>query len=269
MEVKLIKSGEIVHVDPTGVKNESGDDLYIYVKESKPIICTIKDFDVIQTSSGNSDQNREIEYIEERKEDNSDYLDANKNSKTDRNIIFALIIIAVVVTFIAITQRLCSNSESTKILPDTTTTANIALEKAKIDSINEIRQKEVAKKREETIMNSIKITSAYVSRPNYADGCDVYFYYKNLSDKTIKYLVWESSFLNAVGDHVRCSIRDEFRFRGRDTGPIKKNKSGGGLWDCVIYNSTASKLDLESVEIEYMDGSTLILSKDEIKKVRK
>ncbi len=116
----------------------------------------------------------------------------------------------------------------------------------------------------EAIKNSIKITSYYLSEPNSANGVSAYFYYKNLSDKTIKYLCWEGYPINAVGDAVSCSIRDISTFRGRDTGPIKKGHTSGGCWDCAWYNSTAHKLILTSVDIEYMDGSTLQIQGEDL-----
>ena len=115
-----------------------------------------------------------------------------------------------------------------------------------------------------SIKNSIKITSYYLTSPNSASGVSVYFYYKNLSDKVIKYLTWQGYPINAVGDPVSCQIRNVASYRGMDTGPVKKGQSGGGYWDCAWYNSTAKKLILESIEIEYMDGSSLTITDDDL-----
>lgn len=116
----------------------------------------------------------------------------------------------------------------------------------------------------EAIKNSVKITSYYLTSPNSASGVSAYFYYKNLSDKPIKYLVWQGYPVNAVGDPVECTIRRNSSYRGQDTGPVNKGKSGGGCWDCAWYNSTAKKLILESIDIEYMDGSTLSITGDDL-----
>ena len=118
------------------------------------------------------------------------------------------------------------------------------------------------------VKNTIKITSAYLGSPNSASGVDAYFYYKNVSDKVIKYLVWTGYPMNAVGDRVDCEIRGYADFRGRDTGPVNPGKKSGGCWDCAWYNWTAKKLVITKIEIEYMDGSTFTINEDEIDLVR-
>ena len=131
------------------------------------------------------------------------------------------------------------------------------VEKKKLDSI--LHERRVA-----DVKHSIKIKSAYLSHPNSAGGVDAYFYYKNCSDKTIKYLIWEGIPINAVGDPVSCDIRGNSVFHGKDTGPVKPNASGGGVWKCAWYNWTAKKLDIKGVRIEYTDGSVFEIKRDEI-----
>jgi hypothetical protein len=131
------------------------------------------------------------------------------------------------------------------------------VEKLRIDSI-------LHERRVKDVKHSIKIKSAYLSHPNSAGGVDAYFYYKNCSDKTIKYLIWEGMPINAVGDPVTCEIRDYSIFHGRDTGPVKPNASGGGVWGCAWYNWTAKKLEIIGVRIEYTDGSVFEIKEEEI-----
>lgn len=133
--------------------------------------------------------------------------------------------------------------------------------KAKQDSIDRIN-------REKMLKHSIRIKSAYLSSPNSASGADAIFYYKNTSSKTIKYLRWHGYPINAVGDIVTCDIRNYSEFTGQDTGPIKPGRSGGGCWSCAWYNWTAKKLVLTGVDIEYMDGTQLSITKDELKYIR-
>lgn len=118
------------------------------------------------------------------------------------------------------------------------------------------------------LKHTIKIKSAYLSSPNSASGVDAIVYYVNKSKKTIKYLTWEGNAINAVGDMVPCDIRNYYSYRGKDTGPIKPGKTGGGTWSCAWYNWTAKKLKLVQIEIEYMDGSTETITESEIKYVR-
>lgn len=129
-------------------------------------------------------------------------------------------------------------------------------------------QKKIAE-RDSIVRNSIVITSTYLTRPNSAGGCDAHFYYKNLSDKTIKYLDWTGIVFNAVGDVVSCEARNQSEFGGRTTGPVKKSGKNGGYWDCMIYNSSARKLKITNIYIEYMDGSTLELKDEDIDLIQK
>lgn len=120
----------------------------------------------------------------------------------------------------------------------------------------------------EQLKHSVRITTARLSSPNSAGGVDAIVYYKNVSDKTIKYFFWEGYAKNAVGDIVESEIGGRDFFRGKDTGPIKPRKIGGGCWDCIIYNSTAKKLVITEVAIEYMDGTELKITENEMKYIR-
>ncbi len=122
-------------------------------------------------------------------------------------------------------------------------------------------------KRINKIKSTIRVTSCYLSKPNSASGCDANFYYINKSEKIIKYLVIDASFKNNVNDLVACNIRKENSFRGKDTGPVKPGKSSGGNWDCAIYNWSATKLVINSIDIDYMDGSSITIIGEELKLV--
>ena len=141
------------------------------------------------------------------------------------------------------------------------------------DSIKEEKEKAVQDsianaKRANLLKHTVKITSAYLSSPNSAGGCDATLYYKNLSNKTIKYFCWTGYCKNAVGDRVECEIRGDEFFAGRDTGPVRPGKSSGGTWDCIIYNYSAEKLIITDVDITYMDGTHINISQDEMKYIR-
>lgn len=136
-----------------------------------------------------------------------------------------------------------------------------SVQQASVDSIRKANRIELLK-------HSVHITTARLSSPNSAGGVDAIVYYKNLSDKTIKYFYWEGYAKNAVGDIVESEIGGREIFRGKDTGPIKPRKIGGGCWDCIIYNWTAKKLVITEVTIEYMDGTELKVLENEIKYIR-
>lgn len=133
-----------------------------------------------------------------------------------------------------------------------------------------IERKEKQKHRIALLKNSVHITTARLSAPNSAAGVDAIVRFVNRSNKTIKYFRWEGYALNAVGDIVtsELSYDGNYYFGGKDTGPIKPGKSGGGCWSCIIYNWTAKKLVLSKIDIEYMDGSELNISSGEIKYIR-
>lgn len=129
------------------------------------------------------------------------------------------------------------------------------------DSIKKVKAYVV---RINSIKSSIRITSCYLSEPNSAGGCDAHFYYVNKSKKTIKYVVFDASFKNNVGDFVTCDISNDASFRGQDTGPVKTGKSSGGVWDCAIYNWSATKLVINSVDIDYMDGTKITIKGNDL-----
>ncbi len=138
-------------------------------------------------------------------------------------------------------------ADSIKHINDSITKANVEIER-----INKIK-------------SSLRVSSCYLSAPNSAGGCDANFYYVNKSNKTIKYIIFDASFKNDVDDIVMCDIRNSISFRGKDTGPIKPGNSGGGSWDCVIYNWSATKMVVNSIDIDYMDGSSISISGKDLK----
>ena len=120
------------------------------------------------------------------------------------------------------------------------------------------------------VKHSVKILKAYLSSPNSAGGVDAHLVWKNVSKKTIKYLTWSGYPINAVGDPVDCEIRGVSESGGRVTGPIKPGTTYcyGKYWECLWYNYSAKKLVLTGIDIEYMDGSTMRINKNELKYIR-
>ena len=120
------------------------------------------------------------------------------------------------------------------------------------------------------VKHSVKILKAYLSSPNSAGGVDAHLVWKNVSKKTIKYLTWSGYPVNAVGDAVACEIRGRSESGGKVTGPIKPGTTYGYgyYWECLWYNYSAKKLVLTGINIEYMDGSTMRINKNELKYIR-
>lgn len=111
----------------------------------------------------------------------------------------------------------------------------------------------------------ISIDSFFLGAPNTASGCDLTFHYTNKSpNKTIKYLYLSCSFYNAVNDIVSCTARHKRIFDGVDTGPVHPGEKSGGIWDCVIYNWSAKLAKIESILIEYLDGTSTSISASDV-----
>ena len=145
----------------------------------------------------------------------------------------------------------------------TESTSNSEATKERLDSLKRA-------KRIDLLKNTIKIKKVYLSSPNSAGGVDAHLVWKNVSNKTIKYLTWSGYPINAVGDPVSCEVRGTLESGGTFTGPIKPGATYGygTYWDCLWYNYSAKKLVLTEIYIEYMDGSSININKDELKYVR-
>jgi hypothetical protein len=110
----------------------------------------------------------------------------------------------------------------------------------------------------------IQITKASPETPNSVGGVDITIAGKNKSNKTIKYITFKVVPYNAVGDIVSCSIKDTKRFNGKITGPINSQETFSGYWECAWYNYTIKSIVIEQIEIEYTDGSELIIRENQI-----
>lgn len=196
----------------------------------------------------------------------NDNLKQKKMKKLLHLVVFAICIL--VSSCMSKEEKAKQQQEKARMERETRFNDSVRVENEKAEKeyqrLQELHQDSVKKaKRLYSIKNSIKITSYYLESPNSAGGVSVYFYYKNLSDKVVKYLTWSGHPINAVGDVVSCTIRDNSTFNGQDTGPVKKGATGGGYWDCAWYNWQAKKLIITGIEIEYMDGSTLSISDED------
>ncbi len=94
--------------------------------------------------------------------------------------------------------------------------------------------------------------------PNSAGGVDVSIEFKNLSDKTIKYITFKVVPYNAVDDVVECEIRGISERLLKATGPIAANDVRSDMvWQDVWYNTTIKRCTAVVYKIIYMDGSSL------------
>jgi len=116
----------------------------------------------------------------------------------------------------------------------------------------------------------IRVRRLWHSRPNFVGGVDVYIHFTNNSEKTIKYIDFSIQFRNNVGDIVRCDIRNSSHLDYRATGPFESGKGINGTtpeWES-FYNHTVRSVELRSLRIEYMDGTTKTLSTRQLELVQ-
>lgn len=148
-----------------------------------------------------------------------------------------------------------------------------------IDEIKRVKEEEEKRKAAEALKSAqdkargiIRVTKLSTSNPNSAGGVDLFIGYINMSDKVIKYATFIVTPYNKVGDVATCEIRRHSTFRARDEGPHKKGEGLSGnynwYWQNTWYNWTISKLVLNEIAIEYMDGTTVRLSGDDVKYVQ-
>lgn len=153
---------------------------------------------------------------------------------------------------------------------------SIATRKLEIaDSLAKVREREkfvadsIAKAEHlNAVKNSIQLKTYSLDYANSVGGRDMFIRFYNVSKKTIKYIRFECQYYNAVDDVVYCEIRNNRTFTGKVTGPIKYWEYYSATWDCPIYNWSAKKMDIIGITIDYMDGTHLRISKEEMKLVK-
>lgn len=91
---------------------------------------------------------------------------------------------------------------------------------------------------------------------NYVGGVDTSISFKNYSDKTIKYITFNVSYFDTVGEKAYCSIQHVNKKNLKYTGPLNAGESYTCYWDAVIYNNTVGAIKPEYIEVEFMDGTT-------------
>jgi hypothetical protein len=131
------------------------------------------------------------------------------------------------------------------------------MNKMRADSIQNVQD---SLKLIEAYKDSIQIIKKYVSEPNSAGGVDLNIIWKNKTKRVIKYARFKVSAINDVNDEVYSTISI---YPGTEwvkvTGPVKPNQVDGygTYWSCVWYNHTIKRCKIETVRLEFMDGSEI------------
>ena len=90
---------------------------------------------------------------------------------------------------------------------------------------------------------------------NSVGGLEPAILISNNSNKKIKYIYLTASFYNAVGDRVYNEIGGYKNAKLQITGYINPWDYDWYYWDPVFYDSTATKMKIETMQIVYSDGS--------------
>lgn len=110
--------------------------------------------------------------------------------------------------------------------------------------------------------------TSWYSFPNSAGGASVRFAVKNIGTKAIKYYDFCFAPYNAVNDPVECSISGKSKKWVRGTGPLAPNSTDGiGYFSNAWYNPSIASVKLEKAKIEYMDGTKVTLTGDQISRI--
>ncbi|MBO4997062.1 MAG: hypothetical protein J6D02_03580 [Lachnospira sp.] len=137
------------------------------------------------------------------------------------------------------------------------------------EKYNKLDKEQTEKNNVKKAKNSIKITKKYFDM-NSVGGCDVYIYGTNTSGKSIDYISFTVSYYNAVGDSLSDSISHDRTKCLQYTGPIAPGASfgSGKYWSAAWYNTTTNSFKIDSVEIEYEDGTTQTVSGNYMKYIQ-
>ena len=167
-----------------------------------------------------------------------------------------LSISAIVVLFLIFVSLYVSSNRQTQYTKKVDKEIEM-MNKMRADSIQNVQD---SLKLIEAYKDSIQIIKKYVSEPNSAGGVDLNIIWKNKTKRVIKYARFQVAAINAVNDEVYSTISI---YPGTEwvkvTGPVKPNQVDGygTYWSCVWYNHTIKRCKIETVRLEFMDGSEI------------
>lgn len=148
----------------------------------------------------------------------------------------------------------------------------IVEEEQALEVIEANAKAEADKSAQEKARSIIRVTKLKVGKPNSAGGVDLFIGFTNNSDKIIKYIYFKATPYNAVGDSVKCDIKRESTTGVKDTGPYQKGEGilgdNSGYWQCVWYNYSIETVQLNEIKIEYMDGTSVTLTDEDLEYVQ-
>lgn len=156
-----------------------------------------------------------------------------------------------------------SNNSAEDLLVQYQTKQQKELDDAK--QAEQVKEQQDAQQQQQATINNaksiIRVRSVGTTEPNSAGGVDLNIIWTNESSKIIKYITFQVTPYNAVGDPQSSEIGDTSSFRGKLTGPMNPGVTYGSdtTWSNAWYNSTITKATLTEIDITYMDDSTVTL----------
>ena len=110
----------------------------------------------------------------------------------------------------------------------------------------------------ETVMKQSPVTVVGMRYTiDYVGGVEWTFRIRNNTEKEIKYITFQWSCYNAVGDSIRDEISEKSYVRIKFTGPLAPGETTGSKRNTTLfYNHSYASLKWNEITVEYMDGTT-------------
>lgn len=108
------------------------------------------------------------------------------------------------------------------------------------------------------------VVSKVESKINFLDGFEPTIYYFNNTNKEIKYVYFDVSVKNRVNDIVEDDISKKTSFTIKCTGPYGVKSYCVAECDAIMYCKSADTMVINSVKIEYMDGTSTTLKGSQV-----
>lgn len=117
--------------------------------------------------------------------------------------------------------------------------------------------------------NSLMLINVELTPPTVSGSFDIYLQYKNLGRKTISYIMWEGRVRNIRNEIISCRLSGKTIIKAMDNGPVRPDENHGGRFSNLLTNKDAHSLELTSLVIYYMDGTTLTYTMSDLEQLMK